>query len=172
MRDQKSARLIELCNQQKISLAVAESVTVGRIQSLVGLSSGASDIFAGGVTAYNIDQKVKLLGVDRTHAQEVDCVSDKVASQMAAGVTAMFQADIGVATTGYAEPTDPARSHETYAYFAIYDERNYHHQNGIVMSGRLSATDLGRSQSQKRFANQAFEHLVDYLERRHVAPLD
>ena len=44
------------------TLAVAESLTCGHLQALVGSVSGASDFFCGGVTAYNIDQKVRHLG--------------------------------------------------------------------------------------------------------------
>jgi nicotinamide-nucleotide amidase len=62
--------------------------------------------FLGGITAYNIEQKVRLLGIDRAHAELVDCVSPRVPEEMAEGVSNMFQADIGLATTGYAEPPD------------------------------------------------------------------
>lgn len=166
MRDKKSARVVELCKQQKIFVAVAESLTVGRIQSLIGRASGASNVFAGGLTAYNIEQKVNLLGVDRAHAEEVDCVSGRVAAQMATGVTELFRADIGIATTGYAEPPEPAKSHESYAYFAIYDKHATSNRNGIVVYDRLSATGLDRTQAQKHFARLAFDRLLDYLEHR------
>jgi nicotinamide-nucleotide amidase len=152
-------------------VAAAESVTVGRIQAMVGRASGASNVFAGGMTAYNIDQKVRLLGVSRAHAQEVDCVSGMVAGQMAAGVAAAFQADIGIATTGYAEPVDP-NSNETFAYFAIYDKQESEHNGGIVRGDRLSGTGLSRTQSQERFATQAFDELLRYVEQRSASSAD
>ena len=83
-------------------LAVAESITGGRIQSLVTAVSGASDVFVGGVTTYTIDQKVAHLGVEREVAIECDAVSEQVAHEMALGVCAMFGCACGVATTGYA----------------------------------------------------------------------
>jgi hypothetical protein len=70
----------------KRSLAVAESLTCGHLQARIGSESGASAFFAGGVTAYTLEQKVGLLAVDRAVAEAVDCVSDEVARQMAFGV--------------------------------------------------------------------------------------
>ena len=72
----------------KRSLAVAESLTCGHLQARIGSESGASGFFAGGVTAYTLEQKVTLLAVDRAVAEAVDCVSDQVARQMAFGVCA------------------------------------------------------------------------------------
>jgi nicotinamide-nucleotide amidase len=86
------------------TLAVAESLTGGRLQALVTGVSGASAYFLGGLTAYTIPQKTRLLGVDAAHAAEVDAVSGRVAAEMACGACRLFGADFGVATTGYAEP--------------------------------------------------------------------
>ena len=47
------------------TLAVAESLTSGRLQSRIGAITGASNFFLGGLTAYSLEQKVVLLGVDR-----------------------------------------------------------------------------------------------------------
>ena len=86
------------------TLAVAESLTGGRLQALITGVSGASGYFLGGVTAYTIPQKARLLGVDAAHAAEVDAFSARVAAEMACGACRLFGADVGVATTGYAEP--------------------------------------------------------------------
>jgi len=88
------------------TIATAESLTAGNIQAALGSVSGASHSFVGGVCAYNIDQKVALLGVDREHAAAFNCVAPRVALEMAEGCLRLFKADIAVATTGYAEP-DP-----------------------------------------------------------------
>lgn len=88
----------------EMTIATAESCTVGRIMSHVGSCSGSSVYFKGGICAYDPDAKVMLLGVDAEHASEANCVSEQVAREMAEGVRDRFGADIGVATTGYAEP--------------------------------------------------------------------
>ena len=86
------------------TLAVAESLTCGRVQARIGAISGASEFFLGGITAYTLDQKVKHLGVDRAVAAPVNSVAAAVAEQMARGVCALFGSELGLATTGYAEP--------------------------------------------------------------------
>ena len=97
-------RLADILRRTETSIAVAESLTSGHLQANLGRVSGSSAYFLGGITAYNIAVKADLLGVDRTHAAEVDCVSQRVAREMAAGVQKLFSSDIGIATTGYAEP--------------------------------------------------------------------
>src|SRR5204863_10010142 len=87
-----------------LTLAVTGSLTGGQVQAKIASISGASDYFLGGVTAYSLEQKVKLPGVNRAHAKSVDCVSQRVAVEMAAGAIRLFGADLAVATTGYAEP--------------------------------------------------------------------
>ena len=94
-----------LLREPRLTLAVAESLTCGHLQARVGAVSGASEYFLGGVTAYSLEQKMKLLGVERAAAEPVNSVSAAVAEQMARGVCALFGADVAVATTGYAEPS-------------------------------------------------------------------
>ncbi len=99
---------LRLLGPPRRTLAVAESLTGGRLQALITGVSGASACFLGGVCAYTVPQKASLLGVDATHATAVDGVSARVAGEMALGACRLFGADLGVATTGYAEPA-PAR---------------------------------------------------------------
>lgn len=87
----------------RLTLAVAESVTCGRVQARVGAAPGASEFFLGGITAYTLEQKVRHLGVERASAAACAGVSAEVAAQMARGAAALFGADVGVATTGFAE---------------------------------------------------------------------
>ena len=76
------ARMLEL----GLTVAVAESLTCGNIQASLGSISGASDFFEGGITAYSLRQKVEILGVEREHAAQVNCVSVNVADQMASSI--------------------------------------------------------------------------------------
>ena len=109
------ARLLSL----GVKVAAAESLTVGRVQAELGRLSGASGYFAGGVTAYEIAAKVRLLGVEEAHAREMNAVSERVAVEMALGAAKMFNADIGVATTGYAEPDAARGVTEPFAWVAV-----------------------------------------------------
>ena len=112
-------QLKQKLNASGQSIAVAESLTGGHLQAAITSASGSSDYFLGGVTAYNIDQKTNLLGVDRKHAADVNCVSQQVANQMAAGVRELFGSDIGLATTGYAEAWPDGGVEKPFAWIAI-----------------------------------------------------
>lgn len=100
-------------------VAAAESLTAGRVQTELGRRSGASAYFAGGATCYTIEAKARLLGVDATHAAEVNAVSARVAAEMARGAARLFGADFGVATTGYAEPDAARGVAEPFAWVAV-----------------------------------------------------
>src|SRR6478609_9042658 len=102
-----------------LTLAVAESLTAGHLQAQIASVSGASEYFLGGVTAYSLEQKVKLLQVNRAHAKRVNCVSQRVAVEMAYGAMQLFGADLAAATTGYAEPARAAGVKSPMAWWAI-----------------------------------------------------
>lgn len=106
--------------QLNLTIAVAESLTCGLVQDRLGSVSGSSSYLVGGITAYNIDQKVNLLGVNREHAQSCNCVSQLVADEMAMGVCKLFGADIGIGTTGYAEPCKDVKY--PHAFFSIFTQ--------------------------------------------------
>lgn len=101
------------------TLAVAESLTSGQVQARIGLISGASQFFHGGITAYSIDAKVKQLGVDRAQAEACNAVSEETALQMARGVAAAMETTIGVATTGYAGANSEQGVKHPYAHWAL-----------------------------------------------------
>lgn len=145
----------------RLTLAVAESVTSGGVQARVGRISGASNFFRGGITAYTRAQKVAHLGVDDAEAAAVDCVSAAIAEQMARGVCVLFNADIGVATTGYAEP-------QPYAYWAIARREGAFPR--AIKSGRIDCPGLNRAQAQDRISDEAIAQLTELLrDLRHVA---
>lgn len=122
LTNQESEKFKKLMIRQKFTIAVAESLTSGNIQASIGSISGASDFFEGGITAYNLERKVSLLGINRIHAQSVNCVSARVANEMAQGICEKFDSVIGIATTGYAEtPTFKAEFEGSHAYFAIWN---------------------------------------------------
>lgn len=157
-------KLKEVMVSQKLTLAVAESLTTGNVQAIIGSISGASNFFEGGITAYNIKQKVQQLDIDEAHAAEVDCVSQLIAIDMAKGVCSKFQSDIGIGTTGYAEPYPEQNVSEPYAYYAIW-RRIDHTQNGeVVSSGRIDGEGLNREKMQKFVSGEVVSRLLSYLE--------
>ncbi len=144
-----------------LTLAVAESLTSGNIQKMLGSISGASNFFEGGMTTYSLDQKVKHLGVDRSHALEVDCVSERVAMEMAQGICNAFSADIGIATTGYAEPYPEQAVLNPYAYIAICVKT----ASGFkaVHKEKADGKGLNRQEMQNHISSTALHALREFL---------
>jgi uncharacterized protein len=145
------------------TLAVAESLTAGQIQARIGLISGASTFFQGGLTAYTIDAKVAELGVDRAAAEACNAVSPAVAEQMAIGVAQKFGATVGVATTGYAEP-DPAHgAKHPAAHWAIAQKGPG--RQWTVKLGKVNGRGLSRVAMQAKVVDKVIAALVKVLKR-------
>ncbi len=105
--------------QNKQTISVAESVTAGHLQAALSSAIEASRFFQGGITAYNLGQKSRHLDVDPIHAEENDCVADKVARQMALSVATMFTSHYSIAITGYAAKMPEKGLNDLFAWFAI-----------------------------------------------------
>jgi nicotinamide-nucleotide amidase len=82
-----------------VTIAVAESLTCGRVVSELGRGEAAADWLRGGVVAYSSEVKREVLGVSPGPV-----VSARCAEEMAAGVAGVLGADIAVATTGVGGP--------------------------------------------------------------------
>ena len=150
-----------LSQQPALRLAVAESLTGGRVQAAITAVSGASGFFLGGITAYSIDQKVKLLGVKRAAATRVNGVSAEVAAQMAQGAVRLFGADIAVATTGYAERAKTQNVDEAFAYWAIAHRISA--RRWRILSGRVVCPELNRTEVQAVVTEVVLSEWVAYL---------
>jgi nicotinamide-nucleotide amidase len=157
-----AAELKELMvRKPRLTLAVAESLTAGHVQAGIASVSGASDFFLGGITVYTLAQKVKLLGVNRAHAARVDCVSQRVAVEMAIGVASRFGSNLAVATTGYAEASPANKIKTPMAWWALAHRRRG--AGEIVVSGYLEIASGGRIEVQERIAELVLMELVRYL---------
>ena len=143
------------------TLAVAESMTGGRVQTRITEISGASEFFLGGVTAYSLELKVKLLGVEREHATGVNCVSARIAGEMACGACRLFGADFAVATTGYAEPAPVLGVTVPFAWLAV--ARSSGGSAGVVHCERVEGPGAARGEAQTRVADAALAALVAQL---------
>jgi len=148
-----------------LSVATAESVTGGHAQSLITSVSGASEYFHGGITAYTLDQKVKCLGVNRAHARRSNSVSQQVAVEMALGACRLFDADLGISTTGYAEPSRAHGIKAPMAWWAIC-----HRQGGgsaVIISGCIEVPGHARVAAQHKIADAVLRELVNYVRELH-----
>ena len=151
-----------IMDEQGLTLSVAESLTTGNIQAMIGATSGASTFFGGGLTAYNIYEKVKHLNVDWAHAAKVNCVSQRVAIEMAKGVSSSFGCDIGIGTTGYAESSPGVLA--PHAYFAIWKRNGETLDGEVVAKGLVDGKDHKRVEMQRHVAEMVLNALLEYLE--------
>ena len=150
-----------MLREPRLTLAVAESLTGGRLQAMIVAIPGASEFFLGGVTAYSLDQKVRHLGVDRAGAAAVNSVSRAVAEQMARGACTLFKADVGVATTGYAEPSAERHVAEPFAWWGL--ARRQPGGGYDVASGRVDCPGMSRVDVQERVAGASLDALVGWV---------
>jgi nicotinamide-nucleotide amidase len=133
--------------KSKQTLSIAESVTSGHLQAALSLADGATEFFQGGITAYNIVQKTKLLHVDHIHALQCNCVSDKISEQMALQCAKLFSSDWAIGITGYATPIPELGIQDLFAHYAIA------FQNTIVKTNKIHSTK-----------KRALEVQIDYTE--------
>ena len=96
--------LHDLCLQNNISIAVAESCTSGRIASLLTSIPDSSSFFKGGVIAYQNEIKINVLKVSADLINEKTEVSPEVVTEMARNVLLYFGSNFAIATSGYAGP--------------------------------------------------------------------
>ena len=140
------------------TLAVAESLTAGNVQAAICALSGASKFFRGGVTAYDIQIKNEILGVDVAHARSVNAVSPQVAQEMALGACKRFDADYGIGTTGYAEPYPAEGVTEPYAFYAIVRS-----DGKVLAADKVVGVGLPRTEMQAEVTAYALEALDEVV---------
>lgn len=96
--------VLEQCRSRSLRIAVAESCTGGMLGERLTAIAGSSDVFAGGVIAYDNEVKIEMLGVPRDDIQRHGAVSEEVVTAMASSARRVFGVDLGVAITGVAGP--------------------------------------------------------------------
>jgi nicotinamide-nucleotide amidase len=99
-----AALVLERARAAGVRLAVAESCTGGLLGGRLTEVPGSSDVFVGGVIAYDNAVKVKALGVPPALLDEHGAVSEPVARAMALGAAERFGVDATLAVTGIAGP--------------------------------------------------------------------
>ncbi|MEN4760522.1 MULTISPECIES: CinA family protein [unclassified Chryseobacterium] len=114
--------LLEYISQTLITtgetISVVESVTSGCLQLAFSQMPNASFFYKGGMTAYTLPEKVRLLNVDRAEAENCDCVSENIAETMALNVAKLYESDWSISTTGYCTPIRNS-AYKIFAYFSF-----------------------------------------------------
>ena len=103
-RDDLAALVLAMCRERGLTIATAESCTGGLLGARVTAIPGSSDVYVGGVVAYDNSVKTTLLGVRDASLSEHGAVSEQVAREMAEGCARALGTRVGMAITGIAGP--------------------------------------------------------------------
>ncbi|MDQ6616479.1 MAG: competence/damage-inducible protein A [Actinomycetota bacterium] len=141
-----------LLRRSGLSLGLAESLTGGLVGARITAVPGASDFFRGSIVSYDSAVKHNLLGVP-----EGPVVSEEAAKAMAVGAARVLGADIGLAVTGVAGPTEQDGQPVGTVWL------------GLAMDGRTSASLVHLPGQREQVRQLAAISLLDLLRRRLTA---
>lgn len=139
--DPAASKLIAALAAAGHSLATAESLTGGLLAATLVSVPGASNVFVGGIIAYDTRLKEELLGISGELLAAEGPVAEQVALQMASGVRLRCAVtdtpcDIGVATTGVAGPDpDPQTGQPPGTVWIAVDYRGQRVAKRLRLSG-------------------------------------
>jgi len=97
--------VMQLLNENNMTLSTAESITGGMVSSRLISVPGASEVIKIGFVTYSNKAKRKYLGVKRSTLDKFGAVSEQCAREMAKGGAAAAKSDACVALTGIAGPS-------------------------------------------------------------------
>jgi nicotinamide-nucleotide amidase len=152
---EQTSALIGALKAQRVSVAVAESLTGGLVLAALTAVPGASAVVRGGAVVYATDTKHTMLGVDATLLSSRGPVDHDVARAMAAGVRARWGADVGLATTGVAGP-EPQAGRPVGEVFVALDAADGSRVTRLNLTG-------GRPQIRAHAAEAALSLLESWL---------
>lgn len=155
--DDVAEMLKELLLDKKLTISTAESCTAGEVARLITSVPGLSAFYLGGVIPYEIDKKVKLLGVSEKTLTENTVVSAEVAGEMAQGCQKLFQTDIALSTTGVAGPDPDEFNNEVGTVFYTLRVRNFE------KTQKLFLPHLERNDFAAHVAQRVLQDLVEIL---------
>ena len=99
--DTMESVVLQALRDRGLTLGLAESVTGGLVAGRLTAVPGASDVFRGSIVSYASEVKFDLLGVPVGPV-----VSEAAAAAMATGARRALGADVGLALTGVAGPSE------------------------------------------------------------------
>lgn len=94
-----AAEISEIVVERGVTVAVAESLTGGKLVNQLAAAEGSAQWLAGGVVAYRSSAKHRLLGVPKGPV-----ITREAVVTMVEGASALFEADAGVAASGAGGP--------------------------------------------------------------------
>ncbi len=96
--------VLAMCRRKDVRISVAESCTGGLLGARLTAIPSSSDVFVGGIIAYDNAVKREWLGVSDSDLEAYGAVSEEVAAMMAKSVREKTKTEIGIGITGVAGP--------------------------------------------------------------------
>lgn len=157
----KINQISRLLQGRKQTIAIAESCTAGLIQNALSQATDATSFFQGGMTLYNLGQKAKHLHVNPVFAEACNSVGKEISDKMAMEVALAFNAELGLAITGYAQPVSVLSIDDCYAYIAVSE------YSKIILSKRIKG-DPSKSLSENQFIfmEKTMDELLKILKKK------
>ena len=157
MKTKELQIISEYLLKRQETVAIGESVTAGLVMNHLSLAENATGFFQGGLTAYNLGQKTRHLAVEPIHADQLNCVSERVAQQMALEVRRLFCSHWGIGVTGYATPVPALNIKSCFAFYA------FAYKSDVVSTARLDTKLKGQRNVQEYFARKIMSAFAVYL---------
>ncbi|WP_034771020.1 competence/damage-inducible protein A [Exiguobacterium marinum] len=144
-----ASHLVQLLTRMNRTLAVAESLTGGEVQSMITSTPGSSAVFLGGMVTYSDELKNRYLGVALDTIEQYSVVSKEVAYEMVVGLAHESKADYALSFTGEAGPTSNSGRPVGTVYIGVKTpggteviERTYPHQERNMIRMRAAKDGL------------------------------
>lgn len=139
------------------TVAFAESCSGGLASSLLTDVAGSSEYLKGSVVSYTNEAKENVLGVLPGTIKNYGAISSQCASEMAAGVRQLMQADYGVSITGNAGPGESEDKPVGLVYIAIANKEIVYWQEHHFVGSRLENKD--------KIARTAISMLINQIKK-------
>jgi nicotinamide-nucleotide amidase len=144
--------VLQAAREAGLTIAAAESCTGGLVSARLTSVAGSSDVFRGGIVAYENDVKLEQLAVPEEILVAHGAVSAEAAAAMAAGARAALGSDVAIAVTGIAGPGGGTPEKPVGLVFLHTSSPFGEHPSELRLHG-------GREQIRRRAATAAL-HLV------------
>lgn len=154
---ESAAQVVNRLKKQGKHIALAESCTGGLLAKTITDVAGASDVFECGVVSYSSRIKAKVLGVDPEVIRKYSVVSEPVAVQMARGVLALGDADVGVGITGVAGPGPDGTHPEGEIFVAVTDGKT------DKVTRLMTGTTNARAENRETAAATALNMILEMI---------
>jgi nicotinamide-nucleotide amidase len=146
-----------LLQQNKLTLATAESCTGGLIAHLITNIPGSSEYFLGGIVSYSNQAKVDLLDVSWDTLNSKGAVSKETVIEMAVGARKKLNADIAVSVSGIAGPGGGTPDKPVGTTWVGLSTSTVNEARHFIWNGN-------REENKKLSSEAALQFVLDYLE--------